>query len=144
MSVCQLLTVGDEVLVFFNDAGPFQQLVDMMRSERERADPDGLLRYHISLVQLLSLCTEGKNVYTEIKCHSLLPLDDIVKVVTHPDCIPEVHTRICHPPFYDYFPSDPLAFSALMLLVGCQEGHPAHENLTDEVLTWLSCVARCK
>lgn len=32
----------------------------------------------------------GKNVYTEIKCHSLLPLDDIVAVVSHPDCTPEV------------------------------------------------------
>lgn len=86
----QLLTVGDEVLVFFNDAGPFQQFVEMMRSERDRSDADGLLQYHINLVELLSCCTEGKNVYTEIKCHSLLPLDDIVKVVTHPDCIPEV------------------------------------------------------
>ena len=28
----------------------------------------------------------------------------------------------------------PLAFSALMLLVECQEGHPAHKILTDEVL----------
>jgi len=61
-----------------------------MRSERDRLDPDGLLLYHTNLVQLLAYCTEGKNVYTEIKCHSLLPLDDIVKVVTHPDCIPEV------------------------------------------------------
>ena len=32
----------------------------------------------------------GKNVYTEIKCHSLLPLDDIVKMVVHRDTIPEV------------------------------------------------------
>ena len=55
-------------------------------------DPDGLLLYHTNLVQLLAYCTEGKNVYTEIKCHSLLPLDDIVKVVIHPDCIPEVTT----------------------------------------------------
>ena len=27
-----------------------------------------------------------------------------------------------------------LPFSALMLLVRCQEGHPAHKNLTDKVL----------
>jgi len=81
------------VLVFFNDAGPFQQFVEMMRSERDRFDADGLLLYHTSLVDLLAACTEGKNVYTEIKCHSLLPLDDIVKVVTHPDCIPEVLTQ---------------------------------------------------
>ena len=34
--------------------------------------------------------------------------------------------------------SSVLAFSALTLLVGCQEGHPAHKNLTHEVLAWLS------
>ena len=37
-----------------------------------------------------------------------------------------------------------LAFSALTLLVGCQEGHPARKNLTDEVLVWLSSGAKCK
>jgi len=37
-----------------------------------------------------------------------------------------------------------VAFSALTLLVGCQEGHPAHKNLTDEVLAWLSSGAKCK
>uniref|UniRef100_A0A8B9K9B0 Inositol 1,4,5-trisphosphate receptor n=1 Tax=Astyanax mexicanus TaxID=7994 RepID=A0A8B9K9B0_ASTMX len=51
---------------------------------------DCALEYHIHLVELLAVCTEGKNVYTEIKCNSLLPLDDIVRVVTHEDCIPEV------------------------------------------------------
>ena len=41
-------------------------------------------------MRLLACCTMGKNVYTEIKCHSLLPLDDIVKMVVHRDTIPEV------------------------------------------------------
>jgi len=31
-----------------------------------------------------------------------------------------------------------IAFSALMLLVGHQEEHPACKKLTDEVLAWLS------
>jgi len=31
-----------------------------------------------------------------------------------------------------------LAFSALMLLVGRQEGHPACKNLSGGVLAWLS------
>jgi len=31
-----------------------------------------------------------------------------------------------------------LAFSALTMLAGCQEGHPARKYLTDEVLVWLS------
>ena len=30
-----------------------------------------------------------------------------------------------------------LVSSALTLLVGCQEGHPARKNLTDEVLAWI-------
>ena len=36
-----------------------------------------------------------------------------------------------------------LACSALMLLVGCQEGHQARKNLTDELLAWLSRGAKC-
>lgn len=86
----QLVNVGEEVLVFYSDPQSFNCLVDMMQSERERLDEAGPLLYHINLVELLACCTEGKNVYTEIKCHSLLPLDDIVRVVTHPDCIAEV------------------------------------------------------
>lgn len=61
-----------------------------MRSERHCMDEKSPLRYHVELVKLLACCTMGKNVYTEIKCHSLLPLDDIVAIVTHRDCIPEV------------------------------------------------------
>ena len=88
------MNVGEEVLLFYNDRNSFQTLLELMRSERDRLDPASPLMYHISLVQLLALCTEGKNVYTEIKCHSLLPLDDIVRVVTNSDCIPEVRSFV--------------------------------------------------
>lgn len=96
ISVCviqQLVNAGEDVLVFYNDRASFQTLVQMMRSERDRMDENSPLMYHIHLVELLAVCTEGKNVYTEIKCNSLLPLDDIVRVVTHEDCIPEVRHR---------------------------------------------------
>ena len=76
--------------MFYNDRSSFPVLLQMMGSERERTDEDGALAYHNTLVELLAACTEGKNVYTEIKCNSLLLLDDIVRVVTHEDCIPEV------------------------------------------------------
>ncbi|KAJ8374080.1 hypothetical protein SKAU_G00046600 [Synaphobranchus kaupii] len=88
----ELVNGGEEVLVFYNDRASFPVLLQMMSSERERADGNGPLAYHNTLVELLAACTEGKNVYTELKCNSLLPLDDIVKVVTHDDCIPEVKT----------------------------------------------------
>ncbi|XP_031423065.1 inositol 1,4,5-trisphosphate receptor type 1 isoform X5 [Clupea harengus] len=88
--MAELVNSGEDVLVFYNDRASFQTLVQMMRSERDRLDENSHLMYHIHLVELLAVCTEGKNVYTEIKCNSLLPLDDIVRVVTHEDCIPEV------------------------------------------------------
>uniref|UniRef100_A0A8D2LYR8 Inositol 1,4,5-trisphosphate receptor n=1 Tax=Varanus komodoensis TaxID=61221 RepID=A0A8D2LYR8_VARKO len=90
MVMAELVNAGEDVLVFYNDRASFQTLVQMMRSERDRMDENSALMYHIHLVELLAVCTEGKNVYTEIKCNSLLPLDDIVRVVTHEDCIPEV------------------------------------------------------
>ncbi|KAK3103047.1 hypothetical protein FSP39_016030 [Pinctada imbricata] len=92
MVMAELVNVGEDVLLFYNDRSSFNTFVELMRSERDRCDLTSPLIYHINLVQLLALCTEGKNVYTEIKCHSLLPLDDIVRVVTHKDCIPEVST----------------------------------------------------
>ncbi|XP_061187355.1 inositol 1,4,5-trisphosphate receptor type 1-like isoform X4 [Saccostrea echinata] len=92
MVMAELVNVGEEVLLFYNDKTSFETFEKLMRSEHDLCDPASPLIYHINLVQLLALCTEGKNVYTEIKCHSLLPLDDIVRVVTHKDCIPEVKT----------------------------------------------------
>ncbi|RXN10998.1 inositol 1,4,5-trisphosphate receptor type 2 [Labeo rohita] len=83
----ELVNGGEDVLVFYNDRASFPVLQTMMSSPREENDA---LAYHITLVELLAACTEGKNVDTELKCNSLLPLDDIVKVVTYDGCIPEV------------------------------------------------------
>ncbi|XP_031843317.1 inositol 1,4,5-trisphosphate receptor isoform X6 [Nomia melanderi] len=90
MVMQEMVQSGEDVLVFYNDRASFNHFVEMMRSERHRMDESSLLKYHVELVKLLACCTMGKNVNTEIKCHSLLPLDDIVAMVSHPDCIPEV------------------------------------------------------
>ncbi|CAM1322938.1 ITPR1 (predicted), partial [Pycnogonum litorale] len=96
----ELINVGEDALLFYNDKASFNILIQMMQSERQRIDESSPLLYHINLVKLLACCTEGKNVYTEIKCHSLLPLDDIIRVVTHVDCIPEIKEAyinfLCH------------------------------------------------
>ncbi|XP_024947650.1 inositol 1,4,5-trisphosphate receptor isoform X5 [Cephus cinctus] len=90
MVMQELVQAGEDVLVFYNDRASFNHFVEMMRSERHRMDESSPLKYHVELVKLLACCTMGKNVNTEIKCHSLLPLDDIVAMVSHQDCIPEV------------------------------------------------------
>ncbi|GAB6029930.1 hypothetical protein CHUAL_005626 [Chamberlinius hualienensis] len=86
----ELVAAVEDVLVLYNDEQSFKTLLEMMQMERYRLDENSHLAYHINLVKLLGLCTEGKNVDTEIKCHSLLPLDAIEKIVSHRDSIPEV------------------------------------------------------
>ncbi|KAG5862348.1 hypothetical protein JTB14_024863 [Gonioctena quinquepunctata] len=85
-----LINAGEDVLVFYNDKASFNHFIEMMKTERHCMDESSPLKYHVELVKLLACCTMGKNVTTEIKCHSLLPLDDIVSMVIHPYCIPEV------------------------------------------------------
>lgn len=77
-------------MVFYNDKASLATLLEMMTAARDGVEENSPLMYHISLVDLLAACAEGKNVYTEIKCTSLLPLEDVVRVVTHEDCITEV------------------------------------------------------
>ena len=86
----QLTNAGDDVVVFYSDKASLAHLLDMMKAARDGVEDHSPLMYHISLVDLLAACAEGKNVYTEIKCTSLLPLEDVVSVVTHEDCITEV------------------------------------------------------
>ncbi|XP_053672160.1 inositol 1,4,5-trisphosphate receptor [Anopheles nili] len=101
MVMQELVNAGEEVLVFYNDKASFNYFVEQMRSYSAGTlvDPSPLM-YHIELVKLLACCTMGKNVYTEIKCNSLLALDDIVAMISHPDCIPEVKVAyvdfLCH------------------------------------------------
>ncbi|GBP00154.1 Inositol 1,4,5-trisphosphate receptor [Eumeta japonica] len=86
----RMVNAGEDVLVFYNDKVSFNHFIQMMRQYTKTKEMPEALRYHIQLVQLLTCCTMGKNLITEIKCHSLLPLDDIVAMITHPECIPEV------------------------------------------------------
>ncbi|KRF83699.1 uncharacterized protein Dvir_GJ22702, isoform E [Drosophila virilis] len=93
MVMQELINAGEDVLVFYNDKTSFQHFVQMMQQQQQRRQPlsdDSPLKYHVELVKLLACCTMGKNVYTEIKCNNLLSLDDIVTIICHPLCMPEV------------------------------------------------------
>lgn len=48
------------------------------------------LQFHINLIKVLISCTMGKNTFTEIKCHTILPLEDIEKIVTYKHCLIQV------------------------------------------------------
>ena len=78
-----------------------------------------------------SLCSEVQWVWCSYCC----------VLAFEPECICVIHrgANIFHPLFIGLY-----AFSALTLLVGCQEGHPVRKNLTDEVLAWLVAGVKCK
>jgi len=70
----------------------------------------------------------------------VLPL---LQVITNPDTTRDHNLNICILGFQQhmnkvYLHSLLHPFSALTLLVGRQEGHPARKKLSGEVLTWLS------
>ncbi|XP_032593574.1 inositol 1,4,5-trisphosphate receptor isoform X2 [Drosophila grimshawi] len=93
MVMQELINSGEDVLVFYNDKTSFHHFVQMMQQQqlrRQQLSDDSPLKYHVELVKLLACCTMGKNVYTEIKCNNLLSLDDIVTIICHPVCMPEV------------------------------------------------------
>jgi inositol 1,4,5-triphosphate receptor type 1 len=90
MVMQEMENAGEDVLLFYNDKAQFKIFIELMQSKKNREDESSPLQYHVHLVQLLAKITEGKNVFTEIRCHSYLNLDDIIRVVTHPDCISEV------------------------------------------------------
>ncbi|XP_062121522.1 inositol 1,4,5-trisphosphate receptor isoform X2 [Drosophila sulfurigaster albostrigata] len=93
MVMQELINAGEDVLVFYNDKTSFHHFVQMMQQQLQRRTQlpdDSPLKYHVELVKLLACCTMGKNVYTEIKCNNLISLDDIVTVICHPLCMPEV------------------------------------------------------
>ncbi|XP_062854471.1 inositol 1,4,5-trisphosphate receptor type 3 [Trichomycterus rosablanca] len=90
MIMTELTNASSDVVVFYNTKESFAKMLELMIEAREGVSESSPLRYHISLVELLAACAEGKNVYTEIKCTSMLPLEEVVRVVTHEDCITEV------------------------------------------------------
>jgi hypothetical protein len=54
----------------------------MQNSSEQNMNNLPLLLFNMHLVKLLVACTYGKNTFTEIKCHSILSLEDIEKVIS--------------------------------------------------------------
>ena len=66
----QLINVGEDALVFYNDKVSFNMFVNLMKAERHLLANrrSGIINYHIELVRLLSLVTYGKNVDIQLLC----------------------------------------------------------------------------
>ncbi|GAU93572.1 hypothetical protein RvY_05495 [Ramazzottius varieornatus] len=86
--VSELLSSADsEVLLFIADRNGFENLLCLMESVVDDDKVPGDLRYHVELIRLLSMCTGGRNHFTELKCHNLMPLEDIIRLIAHKSCL---------------------------------------------------------
>ncbi len=85
---------NSEILSYWSDKMNTDELCGLMQSEfdqyREISIKNSSLLFHINLVKLLINCTVGKNTFTEIKCHAILPFEDIEKVTTNKYCLIEI------------------------------------------------------
>ncbi len=87
--------VSSELLAYWNDKIMNSDEICALMEKEYYQHTDGIIRdssllLHINLVKLLINCTTGKNTFTEIKCHTILALEDIEKVVSHKYCMIEL------------------------------------------------------
>lgn len=99
---CQDLIMGElynslDSLILY-DSSNINEILARMQDEHEIMNPNSLLHYHIELVELLANCATGHNQNTEIKCHSLIPLDVITDIVINQCTLIEV--KNCYVRFF--------------------------------------------
>lgn len=79
---------NSEIIHLANES--IDEMCNLMKCQRERADLHPLIVFNLNLVKVLISCTYGKNTFSEIKCHSILSLEDVFKVITSENCSTQV------------------------------------------------------
>ena len=89
--VLTALESADEgVITLFDDAASFQTLIKLMVAHSHEQKEQKELTYHVELVELLAICTEGRNLDTEIRCQSILSMETVALVIAHDESPPEM------------------------------------------------------
>ncbi|CAF0775305.1 unnamed protein product [Brachionus calyciflorus] len=82
--------MNSELMHFTNDNMGIDDLCFWMKTQNEKSELHPFILLHINLVKVLINCTYGKNTFSEIKCHSILPLEDVHRVLTSERCLIQV------------------------------------------------------
>ena len=102
MKKCQDIIIAEiinsDIIHFSTDKTHIDELCLIMQRQHPQSQEElnqesqinQQLMFHINLIKVLINCTVGKNTFTEIKCHTILSLEDIEKVVTHKNCLIQV------------------------------------------------------
>lgn len=87
--------INSDIMHFSSDKTHIDELCILMQKQHPKSREDlnqeasinQHLLFHVNLIKVLISCTVGKNTFTEIKCHTVLSLEDIEKVVTNKYCM---------------------------------------------------------
>lgn len=96
--------INSDVMSFSSDKTYIDELCLLMQKQQPQSSEElagetaigHALAFHVNLIKVLIACTVGKNTFTEIKCHTVLSLEDIEKVVTAPHCLLGVKATYVH------------------------------------------------
>jgi hypothetical protein len=83
-----------DVIVLFEDKQGIRDRNKRISKNEHINEPDGLLNYHIALLQLMCDCGEGKNHVAEVKLQSLLSIDAIIEQLTDSILIPSLRNPL--------------------------------------------------
>jgi inositol 1,4,5-triphosphate receptor type 1 len=96
---CQDMIIAElmnsDIMNFTTDKSHIDELCVLMQKQYPQSHEElyqesvnyKQILFHINLIKVLISCTMGKNTFTEIKCHTILSLEDIEKVVTNKYCL---------------------------------------------------------
>ena len=70
-----------ETIISFNTDEEKEMRDKLIHTKRYKTDPDGLLSYHLTLVELLAACSIGMNNIAEVICSSIFPLSYVMEVL---------------------------------------------------------------
>ncbi|KAI3385554.1 hypothetical protein SNEBB_008534 [Seison nebaliae] len=91
--VLELLSSGGGMFHIFNSRNRSESVIRLINEtttcaktemeKREIVKAKDILDFHLQLVLLLAYCAEGRNAQTEIRCHGLMPLDDVITILCY-------------------------------------------------------------
>ena len=90
--------MNSDVMHFSTDKTHIDELCILMQKQQPQTQDElaqeasnfRQLMFHANLIKVLISCTMGKNTFTEIKCHTILSLEDIEKVVTYKNSLTQI------------------------------------------------------
>ena len=101
-----ILEKQGDTLLLFNNHSDIQKRNQLILEKDHVVHKEGLLNYHMKLIDLISKCAKGKIYEAEIKCQSIFSLNDVIRQLIDPDNLHEIKMNFLNFLFEVYFETE--------------------------------------